>query len=500
MNRIVSKGDSAAGRKVKRFFSSQTRELSTGAESISVLTAKGNEDKMNKKIPLLVAPVVVALAGIGLVRSLSAKAPANVTAAPVAPVAVPAPKTNGASPTDKEIAKWQAKADANAKDKRALTNLGDALMQKGRETADASYYSLAEHSYRQAIAVDPKFVDALDGMAWIASGRHEFEQSIDWAKKAIAIEPSDNTAYGMLGDAHLEMGDTNAAYDDYQKMLDLRPDAASYSRGAHLLFVTGDVNKAVLLMAKAAQTGSPYAENTAWFRAQLALMLFNNGNLVAAQNTVEATYQQNPKNYWVLFAMGKVRAAKKDYPAAIDFYKQAVAIAPQHDALAALGDLYRLTGNKDAAAQQDALIESIHKVQKANGVRGDSQIAKFYADQNKNLPEALALAQEEYKTRKNVVVTDTLAWCEYKNGLNAAAQEHIKLALHQKTPDAAILFHAGMIALQANDKTNAQFYLMRALSLNPNFSPVYAPVAVKYYDLLGKGKLASAGVVNPTSF
>ena len=152
----------------------------------------------------------------------------------------------------------------------------------------------------------------------------------------------------MLGDAHTEMGDTETAYNDYQKMLDLKPDAGSYSRGAHLLFITGDVNRAVMLMAKAIQAGGPYAENTAWFRAQLALMLFNNGNLLAAQNTIEAAYKLNPKNYWVLFVSGKVRAAKKDYPGAIDFYKQAVAIAPQHDALAALGDLYRLTGDTAA--------------------------------------------------------------------------------------------------------------------------------------------------------
>ncbi len=456
---------------------------------------------MNKKLPLIAAPVVLLLAGVGIVKSLSAKTPAPAPVVPTANVAAPAaPAASADTPTDKEIAKWQEKVKANAQDKRAMVNLGDALMQKGRETADASYYGLAENSYKQAIALDPKFVDALDGMAWVASGRHEFEQSMEWAKKAIAIEPADNTAYGMLGDAHTEMGDTDAAYSDYQKMLDLRPDAGSYSRGAHLLFITGDVNKAVLLMAKAVQTGSPYAENTAWSRAQLALMLFNNGNLLAAQNTAEAAYKQNPKNYWALFTMGKVRSAKKDYPAAIDFYKQAVAIAPQHDALVALGDLYRLTGDKTAAAQQDALIESVHKIQKANGVRGDSQIARFYADQNKNLPEALAMTQEEFRTRKNVVVTDNLAWCEYKNGMNGPAQEHIKLALKQKTPDANILFHAGMIALQANDKANAQYYLMKALSLNPNFNPVYAPVAVKYYDLLGKGKLASAVVVSPTSF
>ena len=455
---------------------------------------------MNKKIALLAAPFVVLLAGIGIAKSLSAKPTAPAPAVPAANVAAAVPQIVGDSLTDKEIAKWQEKTAAAPTDKKSWVNLGDALMQKGRETADTAYYGLAENSYNKALAADPKFVNALDGMAWVTSGRHEFEQSMDWANKAIALNSGDRVAYGMLGDASLEMGDNEGAYKYYQKMLDLRPDAASYSRGAHLLFVTGDVRRAVELMAKAVQTGGPYAENTAWFRAQLALMLFNNGNLVAAQNTAEAAYKQNPKNYQVLFILGKVRAAKKDYPAAIDFYKRAAAIAPQHDALAALSDLYRITGDTANAAQQDTLIESIHKIQKANGVRGDSQMARFYADHNRNLPEALAMTQEEYKTRKNVVVTDDLAWCEYKNGLNAPAQDHIKLAMKQNTPDAGILFHAGMIALQANDRSNAQYYLMKALSLNPNFSPVFAPVAVKYYELLGKGKEASGVTVDPTGF
>ena len=63
----------------------------------------------------------------------------------------------------------------------------------------------------------------------------------------------------------------------YQQMLDIRPDISSYSRGAHLLWLTGDKRKATWLMYKAILTGAPYAENTAWCQTQLALILFNSG-------------------------------------------------------------------------------------------------------------------------------------------------------------------------------------------------------------------------------
>ena len=90
-------------------------------------------------------------------------------------------------------------------------------MQKARETADISYYQLAETRYTKAIALDPKCYDAYVGLAWVTSGRHEFEQSIQWANKALAIDPRSNDAYGLLGDADVEMGKYDAAYDHYQK-------------------------------------------------------------------------------------------------------------------------------------------------------------------------------------------------------------------------------------------------------------------------------------------
>ncbi|MCC6444981.1 MAG: tetratricopeptide repeat protein [Armatimonadetes bacterium] len=362
---------------------------------------------------------------------------------------------------------------------------GDALMQKARETADGAYYGHAERAYRKALALNPKTAAAAAGMAWVCGCRHEFEKSAEWARNAVAMDPRNQAAYGLLGDAAVETGNYEAAFDYYQKMLDIRPDISSYSRGAHLLLLTGDIRKAAWLMAKAVEAGSPHAENTVWCRAQLALMLFNNGNLRAAEQTLKAALQRTPDNYNALSAMGRVQAGKKDYPSAIAYYRKAVATAPQIESMAALGDLYALTGKKRDAEEQYATVEAIHRLNRANGMKGDLQIARFYADHDRNLPEALALAEKEYRVRKNVYAADTLAWCYFKNGRYAEAREMIRKALSKGTPEPVFLFHAGMIHAKLGDRSAAQQSLYKALSLNPNFSPVFASRATDLLKELG---------------
>ncbi len=159
--------------------------------------------------------------------------------------------------------------------------------------------------------------------------RHEFERSIEWAKKALRSIRDSHAAYGLLGDAAVEMGDYEAAFRHYQRMLDIRPDLSSYSRGAHLLFLTGDTRKASWLMQKAIAAGATHAENTAWCRAQLALMHWHTGALLAAEQAARGrSLALRPANYHLLAAMGRIKAARKDYAAAIEYYQKAMRNGP----------------------------------------------------------------------------------------------------------------------------------------------------------------------------
>ena len=219
---------------------------------------------------------------------------------------------------DQTIDRLTTKTRRERQDRAAWTALGDAFMQKARETADLSYYGRAEQAFEQARTLDAGNAEALVGLAWVQSARHEFERSTEWARKALAVDPTSAAAYGLLGDAALELGDYDLAAEHYQKMLDLRPDISAYSRSAHFLFVIGDVRRATWVMDRAIKAGAPYAENTAWCRAQLALMHLATGNLVAAEQIVEQAMARAPSNYHVLFAQGRVRAARANYAGAIE--------------------------------------------------------------------------------------------------------------------------------------------------------------------------------------
>ena len=438
------------------------------------------------RILLLLFPGVLLVGGCAARHTASggpgaASAPALPTADATL-AAIPTPPARTAA--DHGIAKWTGLLRQDPHDDKAWVRLGDTLMQKPRETADPRYYGYAEQVYRQALARNANSADAMTGLAWVMSDRNQFDKSTEWANKAVALDPQDNTAYGLLGDADAALGRYDDAYAHYQKMLDIRPDIASYSRGAHLLYLDGNSRKAMWLMIKAIKTGSPYAENTAWCRTQLALMLFDQGALLPAEQTLGDALKSTPRDAQALATMGMFKAARRNYPAAIAFYKKSIAVAPELTSLAALGDLYQLTGDKAGAERQYAQVEALHKQNADAGVDDHMQMAQFYADHDRNLPQAMQLA-EQNKASLNVNDADTLAWCYYKNGREEEAKAAVQTALARHTPDAEILYHAGMIYAKAGDRVTAGKCLAHALSLNPDFSPLGAKTAADTLKQLG---------------
>jgi hypothetical protein len=228
----------------------------------------------------ITASIAVAMIGAQASRGMNARraimpatsiaSPANFLASLPTPIGTP-------TKTEKDIAKYKITVETRPTDASAWAKLGDSLMQKARESANHQYYDWAEKAYEQSLTITPTQSDALTGMAWVSGGRHQFDKSIEWAQKSLALNPKDDAAYGLIGDAQLEQGDYKAALVTYQKMLDTRPNMASYSRGAHLLYLMGDTRKAMWLMTKAIKAGGPYSENTAWCNAKLAEMLMGEG-------------------------------------------------------------------------------------------------------------------------------------------------------------------------------------------------------------------------------
>jgi tetratricopeptide (TPR) repeat protein len=448
-------------------------------------------------VALLALALVLPLAGMaGSGCNTAARsqpvAVASPTPTPMTPKAmldsIPVPDPGTETAVAKEVTKWRDAARKEPTKPALWVNLGDALMQRQRELVDPHYYDWARQSYEQALQLDPKRAPALSGMAWVTGGLHQFDDSIAWAQKAIAVKSGDPAPYGLIGDAQVELGDYDGALQSYQKMLDIRPDIASYSRGAHLLFLTGDIRKAIWLMDKAVKAGAPYGENTAWCRAQLAEMLWSIGAILPAESVCKEAMKTAPNNYHVLTMMGRIKEARHDIPGAMECYQKAIAVSPQHAALVALGDLYLATGKKEEAEKQFRLVELAHQHHQTHGNHDELYLARFYADHDRNIPRALEIVDKRRATKgepKGMADADTCAWVYFKAGKQDEAKRYIDLALAKNAPDAARLFHAGMIYAKAGEDLKAQKFLFRALELNPSFNAIQAKVAESVIKEIG---------------
>ncbi|HET6313149.1 MAG TPA: tetratricopeptide repeat protein [Chloroflexia bacterium] len=384
--------------------------------------------------------------------------------------------------TDRVIRDMQARLKSEPGDYKAHASLGVAYQQKARETNDPAYYSEAEKSFIQALQLKPDDYNSLAGMGALELSRHNFTSALDWANRAQRVIPDKAYAYGVAGDAHIELGNYDEAVAAFQKMVDLRPDLSSYARVSYARELHGDVDGAIQAMQQAVAAGGPAAENTAWCRVQLGHLFFNSNRLDDAEKTYVDALAGYPGFTHAQAGLAQVRWAQGKTAEAIDLYKQANASVPLPQYIAALGDIYASTGDKQAATEQYDLVSYIYDLQRKGGVVVDVEQAAFYADHDMQLDEALKLAQTAAQGRNDVNTLDTLAWALYKNGRYEEALSAQRKAMRLGTRNAAFYYHLGMIQKALGMTDEARISLEIAMAINPNFSPIYSPQARAFLD------------------
>lgn len=384
--------------------------------------------------------------------------------------------------TDRVISDMQARLKSEPGDYKAYASLGVAYQQKARETNDPAYYSEAEKSFKQALELKPDDYNSLSGMGALELSRHNFKSALDWGNKAQRVLPNKAYAYGVIGDAQIELGNYDQAVATFQKMVDLRPDLSSYARVSYARELHGDVTGAITAMQQAITAGGPAAENTAWCRVQLGHLYFNSNRLTDAEKVYNEALAGYPGFIHAQAGLAQVKWAQGKTAEAIDLYKQATASVPLPQYLAALGDLYASTGDKQAATEQYDLVRYIYDLQRKGGVVVDIEQAAFYADHDIKLEEALTLARTAAQGRNDVNTLDTLAWVLYKNGRYDEALSIQQETLRLGTRNAAFYYHLGMIQHALGNTEQARLNIEETLEINPNFSPIYSPQARAFLE------------------
>lgn len=438
---------------------------------------------MRTRIFLVTASVIVAV-----VVSLSGMRALSKRESYSAPASAMQPLDRSATTADRQIQLAEARIRNLPSFPEGYNLLAAAYMQKARETGDFGFNARAESALNRSLEIAPGDRAALTLRATLLLTYHRFKEALEEAKRAEGSGLGNADFYGVMTDALVELGDYQEAIKAAQKMMDLRPDSASYSRVSYLRALHGDLEGAIEAMrvaVKAANRSNP--ENAGWYRVHLGLELMNAGKRDEGERQFDIALEIFPNYHVALAAKARARAAAGDFDGAIEFYRRAQERVPLPDTVIALGDLYTKLGRTDEAKRRYELVQFIEH-SGAGGNTYSRQLALFWADHDMKLDEALEIMRRERSVRADIYTSDALAWCLYKKGQTVEAKREIESALRLGTRDAAILYHAGMIYRAVGDYRSGVKYLKQALAINPFFQVLQAEVARQTLDTLPPGR------------
>lgn len=361
--------------------------------------------------------------------------------------------------------------------------LGSAYVEQARVTADPSYYAKADGALQQSLTIRPEGNDgALTGQGALANARHDFAAGADAGGRAVAINPYSATAWGVLTDARIQLGDYPGATEALNRMLQLRPGVASFTRASYDAELHGDVAGARTALEQALASAQGTAE--AFCRTYLGELAFSVGNLAEADAQYTAGLARAPGDPVLRLGQARVAAARGQVGPALAAYQHVVNVRPLPQYVIEYGQYLQFLGRDGEAAAQFALVDTIRRLFIANGATDDLSTALFAADSG-DAATALAAGEAEYARRQNIDSKDALAWALHSAGRNAEALPLVQQATSLGGRNALFLYHRGAIEAALGMTAQARATLTAALDTNPHFSPLLAPRAVDLLASLG---------------
>jgi tetratricopeptide (TPR) repeat protein len=354
--------------------------------------------------------------------------------------------------------------------------LGDTYMQKVRETGDAGYYLRAEHALQVARRIDPHYPALYTGLGTLALARHDFRAALIYGRRARVLAPGVVRPLGVIVDAQVELGQYPAAGRTLQRMVDLKPNLASYARVSYFRELHGDLAGAERAMRLAVDAGGAAPENVAYVQTLLGQVELTRGHVGSAAIAYRRALYSFPGYPAAMAGLARVDIARGDLGHAIERLREVVARLPLPEYVIALGEAELAAGRPRRAHADLALVRAEQRLLAANGVNTDTEIALFEADHG-SPARAVLLARRSWANAPSVRSADALGWALTADGHPGVGLVWARRALRLGSRDPMFLYHAGMTARAAGDATDARVWLRRALALNPRFSPLYAPRA-----------------------
>lgn len=427
--------------------------------------------------PMVVVGVALMVVGLGATIVAIGDSGRTSSAVPAGAGVPPQPRrgvgVDTASPQAR-IDQLQQRLEQVPDDGTSLAALGSAYVAEAARTGDPSLYPLAEESIDRSLNVQPqRNLDGSIAMSSLAAARHDFVLALEWADKALVINPKNTTALGAKGDAQLELGRYDVAFATFQKMINLRPDLPSYSRISYARELQGDAEGAVEAM-EAAESSAGSVPDAAFAAFQLGQLEWNRGNAELAIGHFQRADQLDPEAVRSKAALARAAFFNGDTKGAIEQYLAVIQRQPLPQYIAELADIYTVTDQPKEASRQLDLLDAQRRLFEAAGVSVDADIAVINADNGMDLDASLDSMKKEWKVRKSVFVADALSWLLHENGRDQEALKYSDEANRLGTRNALFFYHRSEIHRALGEDEFAKLEMAQAVAINPNFSIRFA--------------------------
>ncbi|MDK2907237.1 MAG: hypothetical protein PWQ66_1198, partial [Petrotoga sp.] len=201
-----------------------------------------------------------------------------------------------------------------------------AWFKKGFALGELGKYEEALKAYEKAIEINPQ-----DDVAWFAKGfalskLARYEEVLKAFDKAIEINPQDAIAWFAKGFALSKLARYEEALKAYKKAIEINPqeDIAWLAKGFSLTEL-GRYEEAVEAYEKAIEINSQVPMTYIAY-TNLGELFFKLGNLKEASENVEKALNIDRDLVPALSLQGRIKIEEKNYDAASDSFKQAMAL------------------------------------------------------------------------------------------------------------------------------------------------------------------------------
>ena len=366
------------------------------------------------------------------------------------------------------LSRFEAALDLEPENPEVIEAIGRALLELGRPEE-------AEASFLEALELDPNWVAPRMGLAALAMRNDEPLKAIHHLERATSLDPEYPDAFVELGRYYGLMGEPSLARATFERWTRAHPEDADMFINAGLTaFDAADYEMAMEFFDRALETAQD-----------------------GEQKNGARTFRANS-----LDMLGR-------YPEAIADYKRVITSAPDWwEAHANLGICHARNGRPEEAER--ALRRGLEECPASPEIR--DELAAHLLAQNKNLKEALSLAEEAvalgqdeirhlytlgevrlalgdeegsakaYRSVLDLDPEDPNAHLEMglyheRRGEVERAEEHFVESLKQEPGNPRALYSYASLYYATDDLETAEDLLVRAVTVDAGYSPALSALA-----------------------